>query len=432
MIAARDVAGNPIFKAGLEYSSPARGSWTIAHVSMLIPGSLQIFVGGDCCLRGVVLSAAEFGGLDRFAMITLKDDDVFSDRLELMFIDGITEILEKREALPPAVIVFTNCVHEFSGCDMDYVYSELSKRFPSIDFIPSKMNPTMRKSGMTPEELMRKQLYAPLKKISKEKKSVNILGNVFARSENCELLSLLARNGFTLRDICLCETYSEYLEMARSDLNIYMLPVMRKGAEFLSERLGQRLLYLPVSFDFGAIDESLRALARECGFAEKIGEEFLRGLREKTEAALLSARDAAKNFKIAIDYAAVSRPFELARLLLERGFNVQKIFTDLIPEGDEKAFDWIKRNKGDLQICAASNFKSRFLHNRADRAENFLAIGQKAAYFCATNHFVNIVENDGLWGYGGIQELSRMIESAALNESDMRELIQVKAWGCRG
>ena len=45
------------FRSGLEYSSPARGTWNIVHTGMLIPGSHQIYVCGAGCLRGVVLTA---------------------------------------------------------------------------------------------------------------------------------------------------------------------------------------------------------------------------------------------------------------------------------------------------------------------------------------------------------------------------------------
>ena len=59
-----------------------------------------------------------------------------------------------------------------------------------------------------------------------------------------------------------------------------------------------------------------------------------------------------------------------------------------------------------------------------------LAIGQKAAYFTGTSHFVNMVEDGGLYGYGGILELAAMMEEAAGEEKDTEKLIQVKGWGC--
>ncbi|MCD8332961.1 MAG: nitrogenase, partial [Clostridiales bacterium] len=55
------------FHEGLEYSSPARGTWNIVHTGMLIPQSHQIFVCAMGCLRGVVLTAAEMNALGRYS-----------------------------------------------------------------------------------------------------------------------------------------------------------------------------------------------------------------------------------------------------------------------------------------------------------------------------------------------------------------------------
>ena len=53
------------FRSGLEYSSPARGTWNIVHTGMLIPEAHEIFVCAAGCLRGVILTAAEMGLTDR-------------------------------------------------------------------------------------------------------------------------------------------------------------------------------------------------------------------------------------------------------------------------------------------------------------------------------------------------------------------------------
>lgn len=59
-----------------------------------------------------------------------------------------------------------------------------------------------------------------------------------------------------------------------------------------------------------------------------------------------------------------------------------------------------------------------------------VAIGQKSAYFKNTNYFVNIVENDGMYGYRGIRRLMALLAEAAAEEKPMRELVQIKGWGC--
>ena len=132
--------------------------------------------------------------------------------------------------------------------------------------------------------------------------------------------------------------------------------------------------------------------------------------------------------KISIDYTAVSRPFELAKLLCEHGFNVFRIYADSVSAGDKSAFLWLKENAPEIEIFATVHPKMRVLSRES--SEKTLAIGQKAAYFTGTQNFVNMVEGGGLWGYEGILKLCDKIEDAFLYEKDAKKLIQIKGLGC--
>ena len=59
-----------------------------------------------------------------------------------------------------------------------------------------------------------------------------------------------------------------------------------------------------------------------------------------------------------------------------------------------------------------------------------LAIGQKAAWFEGTEHFVNVVQGGGLFGYAGIRRTMRLIEEAYREPKDTKSLIIRKGWGC--
>ena len=61
IVSMKDAAWPSPFRPGLEYNSPAHGTWNIVHTGMLIPGSHQIYVCAANCNRGVVLTAAEMG-----------------------------------------------------------------------------------------------------------------------------------------------------------------------------------------------------------------------------------------------------------------------------------------------------------------------------------------------------------------------------------
>ena len=142
------------FVSGLEYASPARGTWNIVHTGMLIPEAHEIFVCAASCLRGVVLTAAELGMAHRFSTVEIREWNLLEGDMEQLLIEGVSDILQKLPKKPPVVLVYTSCVHHFAGCDLDMIYDELRLRHPDIDFVDCYMNPIMRKSGMTPDQII--------------------------------------------------------------------------------------------------------------------------------------------------------------------------------------------------------------------------------------------------------------------------------------
>lgn len=426
----KDIDSVTPFPSGVEYCAPARGTWTIAHIPMLIPDSYQIYVCAPACVRGVVLSAEEYNGLDRFSMIVLSEKDILEGNMEEIFIEGISEILNKLLKKPSAVLSFTSCIHHFLACDLKLVYKTLRQRFPDIDFISCYMNPTMRKSKITPEELMRKQMYAALDNMPKEVHSVNVIGNSYEVPLSCECLSLLSAAGYTVRDICRCQTYTEYKEMSRSSVNLYFQPLARQSALELEQRLGQKAVYLPFTYDMEEIEEDLTRFCEE--FQLPLPDFAV--LRAKSEAALQQALDVIGDMPIAIDYLATQRPLGLAKLLLSHGFHVTSVYADCILPEDVKNLLWLKEYAGNLEFIATINFKCRLFPRDEARLLDgkLLAIGQKAAYFTGTKHFVNIVENNGYYGFDGICRLAELMKDAVLNEKDTKSIITVKGWGCQG
>ena len=252
------------FTGGLEYASPARGTWNIVHTGMLIPEAHEIFVCAASCLRGVVLTAAEMNALDRFSTVEVKENNLLDGNLEELLIDGVSDIINKLEKRPPAVLVYTSCVHHFTGCDWGVMFGALKERFPDIDIIDCYMNPTLRKSGLTPDQTMRRQLYALLKPRTLNKNAVAIIGNDLPTRENSNLYITLKNYGLKIHEITSCRTYAEYQEMAESSLYITYYPAAKAGGDALAKRLGGKHIYMPYSWDYDEITEALNILKYEC------------------------------------------------------------------------------------------------------------------------------------------------------------------------
>ena len=412
------------FYSGLEFSAPARGTWTIVHVGMLVPEAHEIFVCAASCLRGVVLSAAEMSLTGRFSTVAIEEHNVLEGDMEDLIIEGVTDILNRLPKLPPAVMVYSSCIHHFVGCDLELCYNVLRERFPDVDFTDCYMIPTMRKSGLTPDQIMRRQLYSFLQPAEKDKTACSVIGNCFSLADESDLVKLIRRAGYTLYQIPDFTTYREYRNMEKSSFCVTTQPVAKVAGETLEMRLGQTHLYLPFSWRADEIRSTLQTLAQRLGVSYDGG--------EKEEQEALQALDAAQktigDTPIAIDYTFTSRPLGLAKLLLEHGFQVRELYLDVFNPEEKEEYLWLREHAPEVQVFPTVHASMRKLQRSA--GEKILALGQKAAYFTGTGHFVNLVENGELYGFYAISRLAAMMEEAYEQEKDTEKLIQIKGLGC--
>ncbi len=422
-VAIRDAAFPAPFRSGLEYGAPARGPWNIVHVGMLLPEAHEIFVCASNCLRGVVLTAAEMGAQDRFSTVTIKENNVLDGDMEDLIVEGVSDVLNRLPKTPPAALVYLSCIHHFMGCDIGLCFRRLRGRFPETDFTDCYMNPIMRKSGLTPDQLMRRQLYSLIRPQEKEEKTLNLIGNCFPTQSSSDLVKLVRQAGWKLRDVTLCGTYEEYQEMGKSVLNISYNPAAKAAGDALERRLSQRHLFLPLSYGSESIRKAMGTLADALGTAYDPGQ-----AEAKAEAAITKAKKLIGDMPIAVDYTAATAPLSLVRLLLEHGFRVERVYADSFGTLEEGDFHWLQEHAPDLKVFATVQVKLRVLPRQTE--EPMLAIGQKAAYFTGSRHFVNMVEGGGLYGFDGIEKLMGLLEEAFLTERDPSRFIQQKGLGC--
>ena len=425
-ISIRDASFPSPFPSGLEYASPARGTWNIVHTGMLIPEAHEIFVCAASCLRGVVLTAAELGMSHRFSTVEVKEHNLLDGDMEELVIEGVSDIIEKLPKRPPAVLVYTSCVHHFAGCDLDLIYERLRSRFPDIDFADCYMNPIMRKSGLTPDQLMRSRLYMPLKPRPIRDDAVALIGSDLPLDEESDLKRLLRDNGRAVHEITACKTYAEYQQMAESAVYVSSYPSAVVGGDMLAARLGGRHIYVPFSYDYDEIEAGLIRLAEILG----VPAPDFSGKRDLCAKALEEARAVVGDRPIAIDYTFCPRPLGLAKLLLQAGFRVERVYLDTITGEEKAAFAFLKEHYPGLMLYPTVHAAMRF-HSPGEISD-FVAIGQKAAHFTNTPNFVNVVEGGGMLGYQAIMKTMKLLQEAVREEKDLRGLIQIKGMGCGG
>ena len=431
------------FPLGLEFNSPAHGNWNIVHTGMLMPEAIQIYVCADNCMRGVVLTAAEMNASDRFSFVTVEEENLLNGNLEDVTIEGVTDILNKLEKKPKAVLLFTVCLHHFLGCDLGRVYEELGTRFPEIVFVRCFMDPIMQKHGLTPDQKLRKAMYDPLITKEPDPLTVTLVGSDFVLDESSDIKRLLRSTGHTLRELPACKTWAEYQQLGSAEIFVSCYPPAKYGAAMLTERLNRTHLYLPGSFDYEEIKEEIRNLIKElqAGWSREdtsntkcadITSEEIEAFcqREITlcEDSINHAKSIIGGTPVVLDYLYHPRPLGLAKLLLEHGFHVTTVYLDSISPEEKPAFDWLKLHHPDLELRATIQTKMRVLPRGTEG--KVLAIGQKAAWFSGSRNFVNMVQGGGLWGFDGIRGTMELMTEAFLEEKAPEDLIICKGWGC--
>ena len=455
------LAANWPYKPGLEYTPPARGTWTIAHTPLLVPESVEVYVCPESCLRGVSLSAAEFGGLGtRFSLVVVEEEDWIRSRMEPLFIEGVSDLLRQRYErdgkYPPICFVFNSCMHQFMDTNMALIFRKLAERFPDVLFVEGNMNCTMRTTQTHYEAATNRALYKGLLPVGDALRkappapvrAVNVIGNYFAIDTSSELIELLGFAGYQVNDLPRVKTYDEYQQMADASLNIYTHPFGKTACEDLKKRLGTPFLEVPYCWNFEEIDRTERAVLEKVatainasGAGERVGltpivrAGLLDPYKYEAEQALAETAKALSGWNITIDAASTPRPFGLAALLESCGLRVTTVFADACGPLDEEA-------KAQWEALAtehghdATTLPMIDWRMRSERPEDLfepdmqvLAIGQKAAYYSGTDHFVNLIYQSGLLGFRGVTKLCALMADAAEHEKDTEAVLSEKAIG---
>ena len=455
------LAANWPYKPGLEYTPPARGTWTIAHTPLLVPESVEVYVCPESCLRGVSLSAAEFGGLGtRFSLVVVEEEDWIRSRMEPLFIEGVSDLLRQRYErdgkYPPICFVFNSCMHQFMDTNMALIFRKLEERFPDVLFVEGNMNCTMRTTQTHYEAATNRALYKGLLPVGDVLRkappvpmhAVNVIGNYFAIDPSSELVELLGFAGYRVNDLPRVKTYEEYQQMADASLNLYTHPFGKTACEDLKKRLGTPFLEVPYCWDFAEIDWTERAVLEKVatainasGSGERVGltpivrEGLLDSYKKEAEQALAETAAKLSGWNITIDAAATPRPFGLAALLESHGFTVTCVYADACGPLDEDAkaqWETLAAEHGhEATTLPMIDWRMRQMPfgDGSGEDEDVLALGQKAAYYSNAGHFVNLIYQSGLLGFRGITKLCALMVEAAENIKDTEAVLSEKAIG---
>ncbi|MGN0287032.1 MAG: nitrogenase component 1 [Atopobiaceae bacterium] len=409
----------------LEFNAPAHENWNIVHTGMLVPQSHQVYVCARNCLRGVVLTAAEMGASQRFSSVVVDEKDLY-DNLESVTIEGVSDVIRRLPQQPRVVMLFLVCLHHFVGTDVGYVYRQLQERFPNVCFMRCWMDPIMQKTGPTPEMKERSAMLDPVEPQPVDPRLVGVVGDDLRLPDDSDIARMLRGAGWRLLQVHDMRTFDEYLGYGRCAAFVTRSPFSERGMRGLAKRLGRPAVYLPVSMDPDQIELGLDQLADALG----IERPDVSGRRHECERQLDQLAQELRGVPVALDYMAVNLPLQLARLLLQHGVDVRRVYLDVVAPQDREALEWLRANAPRLELWSTVHPTLR--QAPRDDGDGWLAVGPKAAWFLGTSHFVNVIECDGMWGYQCVEGLCGLMREAWSTSKDPRQLVPRKGlgWPC--
>ena len=406
----------------LQYIAPSNGNWGLVRILCLVPESHILFVTPEACGRHTAFGALNKGLKDRVSYYFVSKEEITAGYdHELKKAAG--QLLSLLNHRPKVLIVVVACIDDLIGTDIEQVMVELNAAFPDVNFIDCHMNPITGNTKTPPIVTSQKQMYSLLALATDQHKDrgVNLMGLFEPTDPGSDLYRFLSDLGIgPVRHISLYQSYDDFLSMAKSSYNFLQGPTAYLAAEFLEQELGTPYLQLFPSYRHEAIHLQYQALYQALCPDQSRPFPDLTQAQDRAETAIQETLTSLGNREIWLCDDSVMRPFELARMLVEKGFNLTTVIAGQVPAYDQAAADWLLDHAPDLTYIQAQHFRTvKFDRRNPD----VLAIGFHAAYIADSPYVVPLMNDDFNFGYDGICRLMADMQYAASHPEDLAALI---------
>ena len=396
------------------FCSAAFGSWGIVRLGTLVPECKMLFVCPYSCGRHNSIGAIQHGYKDKVSYLFIDEQDV---ALGTMYDDipQAVEILVNTDPRPKVILIYFSCVLYMSGFDWDAVIDELSQTYPDIQLRACMMNPVASETSDPPVPAMVRTLCSLWDSDAAPTNNVNLLGPYSKLDPQCELEQVLRKCGAgELLHFTDASTYREYARMRSSKLNLVIRPEGLLAAK--SDAMRMPYSFLPVSYSIDEVRKQYKNIFTALGTSTDLSVYYNDAVQavEKTRAAL-------NDLPIAVCSSATCQPFGLAKALTEYGFTVSDVFCDGCAPFDAEAKSWLL---GQRKTAVHETHDPSLVEEVGHIGNAQIAIGFLAGYYSGAPHVVNLMLDEGLFGFWGITRLMNMLLEAANTSSSLEACIE--------
>ncbi len=406
----------PQFEKTLQYVSPAHGGWGVIRVAALIPESRMLFVCPFACGRHGALGGHLNGIKDRIHYLYIDESDIVSGNYENLIPDGVTELFDFLEKRPKILFIFVSCLDDLLGTDHESLNAELKEMYPDVNFITAHMNPFKMDTKIPPAVGLQLSMYHLFTNNLPKLKQINMIGNNAYVDDKCELYSLLNQTGYKIKHVGRCSDFDDFMSMQQSSLNLVLHPCAKMAADRMEKSAG-----IPYQLAFNTYDpEEIETYYRSLEENLSVQLPDFREHKNKAIEAIKHAKKVMGDVPVAIDYQSVLKPFSLAKVLYDYGFNVKMIFCDGVSAFEKEKCSYLMEKIPDLKIIPALHPDSVKFENKMPEC---LCVGFSGGYLTKSNHVVDLMEDEYLYGFWGVCRLMEKFEYAYSNITDVNKII---------
>ncbi len=397
----------------LHYCPPSAGGWGIIRVGLLVPESVMLFVSPAGCGRHGAIAGLQLGFKKRLFFLHIEEIDlVTGQHLDKIF-QAADEILTETKPRTKAMTICATCIDDLLGSDYEAIARQLESKY-DIPVRACHMNPIAMDGKTPPVFTIQQTIYDFIPSSPEKEAAVNIIGSFAPFAENSEFRAVMSAAGFKdVRHIAACPTLEDLTKMGHSSHNILVKAGGRLAAQAMKTKLGIPYCFAPVAYGIATIRQTYSVL-----------EEFLK-VRLDTEKYYEEAREKIQDYckligplTVAVGETANASPFELARALIEYGFQVPYIFADMTMDIEEEHITWLKKYAPEIKVY--TNVHPTMVDFLQEKVTVDLAIGFDAGYFCSGANTVPLLLDEQLYGYAGAVALLQQMWDALENPQDHR------------
>lgn len=367
----------------------------------------------NACGRHISISAHMAGYSDRMSYYVMDESEVILGVAE----DGVVEAASKiiRSRRPKILLIYVCCSTYISGLDNERLRQRVKSENPDTEVLVVDMNPVAADTHNPPAVATQKKILGLLDFTDTRDDIVNLIGSDAAPDAECELYPLLKGCGVKeVKHLTLCRTYDDFLRMGMAGTNLVLsVKAMSAAKEIRNAR------HIPL-FPTNSVDRVKNHYRR---LSESLGVSFdLDKYAKSAEDHVRKVSDMVKGMTVSVGSMATERPFDLARSLVDYGFDVRSVFHSGISKAGKEDLEYLQARIPDLKIYDCGDPAMSSMVGKCGSAD--IAIGFNAAYFTMAQRSVDIVQDRGLFGFYGIERLMDKIEESTKSPTDFHRQVE--------